>query len=439
MPERAKSLLVESTKQLRFLQLTLTLTCLAFLTVMLSERQELISRASSQIDQIYNYTSNWRFNNIERGLGRSHKPKGIKVEKVALVPGRRRYRLCLDKPCKNHVIFHWEFIQQALVTPYSNVVTGLRKHLAKPKTLSEFRRFYNGIGQSCCLYSIVGFSGKEIQHSYYRIQKSVNDEHRSQKYYNIRDIQLKMIDIDKAGNEIVNGNFLAEVVAQNASSSQNMYRLVISSSKSEFDSEEISTYTFPPFLLKKSRFDSVRIANNPHWKYDSYGEQFKALAMVTKDWPEIDISMAKKIVNSEYSRRGDLVKVGGIEFSTGSLRSWGVFLIVGLQFYFLANLRGLTSRQYLFKKNSPNDLFPWLELQRGAYVVAFWLTAVFLPLLTICSVFWVNSTFLPLLEVLVDWPVWLAVISGSCLSAMIGNEHRKLIQLLRSMQSDLLF
>ena len=77
-------ILDEFSKHLRLLQFTLTISCVSFLTIVLSDRETTVSMANQQINDINNYTSetNWDEERIQKQLDESPNNKPLSSNSI---------------------------------------------------------------------------------------------------------------------------------------------------------------------------------------------------------------------------------------------------------------------------------------------------------------------------------------------------------------------
>ena len=77
-------------KHLRFLQFTLVASCIALVSVLLTDRQTVIALANNQIDEIYNYTleQNWDKEGIQHYLDSTGENMSENSDSIQFVHGK---------------------------------------------------------------------------------------------------------------------------------------------------------------------------------------------------------------------------------------------------------------------------------------------------------------------------------------------------------------
>lgn len=453
-------------RHLRFLQFTSVVACLTFATVVMSDRQTIIRLANEQINLIYNYTRHWEFENVQLLLDRMGGGKNFVIGSVHLASGQRNYELCLDDTCKDSIRFPLKFHRRILGGPVNDPAEVFRSKLSRPTTLLQFRAFYDGVSEGCCIYSIDGIRGKSLKKYDGYVMIDPSDDGCNSATHDLSNIILRPITAERAER-------LVEPDAQererlNANSSENSGvndriefsgdisntfdglvdcerryidklegpRLVIKKSIRGPNLQSYDIYVFPPFVVNKRSYNGVEILGQKAWIYSYYDEQFKALASLTKEWPEIGVDVAKKIINAEYAREDELFEVVGFELSADLLRSWGIFLILGIQFYYYLHIRELNRRKGLFKGISAIEVFPWLALQKGASAIMNYISVVLLPLASLLVLIGIDLTIQPWREVVTQIQVWIAGLVIVVTSFLIGREQIKLRRMMRRVRKD---
>ena len=119
-------------------------------------------------------------------------------------------------------------------------------------------------------------------------------------------------------------------------------------------------------------------------------------------------------------------KIVGVGVAADLLRSWGVFLIVGLQLYFLMCMRVLNGRTDLLQNVSFSTASPWLAMQTGPPAMIYILSVSLLPIVTTIAVVRENLALIPLWEFITYWHSALASIAVVCLSFLLIKEQANL-------------
>jgi hypothetical protein len=118
------------------------------------------------------------------------------------------------------------------------------------------------------------------------------------------------------------------------------------------------------------------------WHDAKFATAFRELDSVTKDYPDVSLSTAERIIASELRRTGDSFEVLSLKIPADATIYWGIFLLLATQLYFWVHLKEFKRRT---STSDPSVNSAWIALypSRAASILVF-LSAIALPVIANC-------------------------------------------------------
>jgi hypothetical protein len=104
-------------------------------------------------------------------------------------------------------------------------------------------------------------------------------------------------------------------------------------------SQTLTTISFDAQLLLIEHLKNKNLFLN--WRKGIFGYSFRELDRITRNYQDLTESQIELILAGESERTGESLEVGEIRFPRSALRTWGLLIIIAVQFYFFLHLREL--------------------------------------------------------------------------------------------------
>ncbi|MCT4648489.1 MAG: hypothetical protein N4A74_26110 [Carboxylicivirga sp.] len=430
MNERQIASINEFSKYLRSMQFTLLATCIAFLAILLSERKSTIALADKQINDIYSYTleNSWNSNGIQEFLNSNSNDLTLSSGAIQFINGTSEIYI-FDSGKNRLAKFEFTFQSKYFKDFGNSNAINFDGNIRRPETLHEFKVFFNAISNPIGVYSLSGIKSP-IKHIEGHEQNNPADQGETESEIRFEEISIVPKSIYK-GSEHSNINSFD---ANFEDGGQLKLRWVDGYSDNMGNTYEDYIYYIIPFKVNEERYrplDFILACSSfqgaERWFYSSFEDQFKALHEVTKDWDDISIGAAKKIINSENTRTGDTFQVLGIQLPSQGILSWGIFIILGIQLYFYLHLREFLNRYKSVSVESVGVTVPWLILYNGKFpMYVYFGTVILIPLISAITVLIINLSIYPISEVLHYLHVVVAGVGILIVSVFLWIEQRKI-------------
>ncbi|MEQ9404797.1 MAG: hypothetical protein RIM99_14490 [Cyclobacteriaceae bacterium] len=115
------------------------------------------------------------------------------------------------------------------------------------------------------------------------------------------------------------------------------------------------------------------------WPYLSLDENFPELMRLTQDYSDERLSTVAKVLHSERQRTSEVFEIFGVKIPGEKVGTWGLFILLSLQFYFLVHYKQFKQR-FNREKMETDEFFPWVGIYEfGAAKWLFVLSMVILP------------------------------------------------------------
>ena len=122
-----------------------------------------------------------------------------------------------------------------------------------------------------------------------------------------------------------------------------------------------------------------------NWTGNSFDSAFRDLARAARDYDALDLDEIDKIVSDEASKGSEVFEAFGMKFPAPQITIWGIFILVGVQIYFVLYLRQLRSK--LGPKDAAWDV-PWVGMDTSWFGQAlFFISVVVFPLSALAALY----------------------------------------------------
>lgn len=450
MEQLSLSAIDEFSKHLRLVQVTCVVSCITLLALLLSEKETVIRAADHQIEQINRFTSknNWNANFANDWLNSTYNKNSMQFKEIFLDPEVDKYVLCLDESCKEKFYFKLKYQPVLFKRLKSSNPADPGLAIKRPQTVKDFQVLYDQISDPCCIYEITGIEGREIK--IYHDKTEYVDDTNTGYYTSVRgstkalkprglgQAQIRPNQSEDTTNVQTHSAYIGSTlragnrrIPDEHQDPSSIYLVIDVAPEPDEQLSEHFLYVLP-LRLKQLHYGGAQILDNPDWILNGYQNQFDALHELSKNWSDVSIASARKIVAAERLRKGDSFDFIGIKVPANLALSFGGLLIASVQIYFLLHLKILNSR---LRKGCgvATEHFPhWLSQQGGSYGNAVFLISVILfPLATATSLTltsWLNFEATQLFQL--SWTgIALAIICGTCCALV--REHHELLGIIQ--------
>jgi hypothetical protein len=429
--DREFDFLNERIKHLRIIQFTLIIVSLILFITAQTDRARLLTSAGLQIENIQaqlikpvisSSAGIQSYNTISKNLSNK--------QIINVAYGGKVYRYCADASCDNY--YHIELNLPRHKFSPSCEIGDMDEYVnlpETPKTINEFRDYYNIRAAKSCIFRIDSFDEEAIVNITGSTYVGIEENDSSYEIY-----------IGAAGSLVPETEHLEEgsfveaeyhtkaIVAAGEINRPYGYVvpkdlvIILSSVDGYRDNmsglfEEYNDLIIP---LEYSR-------QNPHgeaflrhhgWAQRSFESEFKALYNVTKDWGYVTIDSAHSVISSELSNQTREIPILGMTVYSNWLTIWGAFLIVGIQYYFLIHFDDLRKSLNTNSVSIDLPIFPWVSISPSIVGnVLLILSVAVIPLIAVISLLLSRLQEVSLFQISAVWQP----ATGTLVSALLAS------------------
>ena len=451
--DRELDLLNERIKHLRIIQFTLIVASLILFITAQTDRARLLTTAGSQIDDIQAQLtrpvkSSSAVNQSYEAIAKS--PSSGKLINFAY--GKKIYRHCADASCDSYYHVELELPQQKF-SPLCDIkdLDEYASLPSTPNTIGEFKDYYNSRATNSCIFRVDSVDDKAI----ISITGSTYDGiEESSGSYEVTDVAGAMVVPEPeplADGDFVEAEFHTEAfVAAGAINRPYGYvapqdLVVILSSVDGYRDDMSGQYEdyddlIVPLEYSRQGAGGEAFLSHHGWAQRSFESEFRALYNVTKDWGYISIDQVRSVISSELGKQTRDVPILGMNVYSNWLITWGAFLIVGLQYYFLLHFSDLRQSLKARPVCAGLPIFPWASINPslvGNTLLS--LSVAVIPLVAVISPLLSRLQEVSLFQLNAMWqPASAAVISAvlASIAILCGNDVRQQLSATDTGKSD---